>query len=161
MTGGILANSIAIFTDCAHLASDMLSFLMAMYALKVSLRPASQELTFGWHRAEIIGTLASMMFLITITLWLLVAAVGRIVTPQPVDGLKMLITAIVSLGFNLVQIKILHQGDIHYHPGGAIGGGGHDHSHGEGEEHTHDDTEAGEEKKEGAEHTHDHSHSHE
>jgi cation diffusion facilitator family transporter len=102
MTGAILANSIAIFTDCAHLASDMLSFVMAMYALKMSLRPASQELTFGWHRAEIIGTLASMMFLVTITLWLLVAAVGRIMNPQKVDGLKMLITGIVSLGFNVV-----------------------------------------------------------
>jgi len=108
MTGGILANSIAIFTDCAHLASDMMSFVMAMYALKISLRPASQELTFGWHRAEIIGTLASMMFLITITLWLLVAAIGRVLHPEKVDGLKMLITAIVSLGFNLVQMKILH-----------------------------------------------------
>ena len=65
----------------------------------------------------------------------------------------MLITALVSLGFNIVQIKILHGGDIHYHPGGKIGGGcGHDHDH--GDEHHHH--EGGDTKDE--EHGHSHSH---
>jgi Co/Zn/Cd efflux system component len=40
-TGGILSGSIAIFTDTAHLATDMLSFAISMYALKCSIRPAS------------------------------------------------------------------------------------------------------------------------
>jgi cation diffusion facilitator family transporter len=79
--GGYLANSIAIFTDTAHLATDMLGFVMSMYALKVSLRPASKELTFGWHRAEIIGTLSSVMFLCVITVWLLFEAAKRIIAP--------------------------------------------------------------------------------
>jgi len=81
MAGGIISGSIAIFTDTAHLATDMLGFAMSMYALKVSLRPATKELTFGWHRAEIIGTLCSVMFLLTVTLWLLVEAIKRIVWP--------------------------------------------------------------------------------
>ena len=79
--GGYIANSIAIFTDTAHLATDMLGFVMSMYALKVSLRPASKELTFGWHRAEIIGTLSSVMFLCTITIWLVFEASKRIISP--------------------------------------------------------------------------------
>ena len=38
--------------------------------------------------------------------------------------------------FNLVQMKILHQGDGHYHLGGESGGGcGHDHDHGHGHSH--------------------------
>ena len=81
MTGGYLANSIAIFTDTAHLASDMLGFMMSMIALKISMRPASHELTFGWHRAEIIGTLISVAFLLTLTIWLVVEATKRIITP--------------------------------------------------------------------------------
>jgi len=81
MTGGILANSIAIFTDTAHLASDMVGFMMSMVAMKMSMRPASQELTFGWHRAEIIGTMISIIFLLTLTIWLVFEAFGRIVTP--------------------------------------------------------------------------------
>ena len=40
--GGYLSNSIAIFTDTAHLASDMIGFGMSMIALKISMRPASR-----------------------------------------------------------------------------------------------------------------------
>lgn len=104
LTGAILSNSIAIFTDCAHLATDMMSFVMAMVALKMTIKDATKKHTFGLARAEVIGTLASMMLLIIITLQLLVSAIYRVIDPQPVDGLKMLITAAVSLCFNLVQI---------------------------------------------------------
>jgi len=79
--GGYMANSIAIFTDTAHLATDVLGFAMSMAALKISMRPASKDLTFGWHRAEIIGTLLSIIFLLTITIGLLYAAVLRVITP--------------------------------------------------------------------------------
>lgn len=77
---------------------------MAMVALKMTIKDATKKHTFGLARAEVIGTLASMMFLIVITLWLLVSAIYRVIDPEPVDGLKMLITAAVSLCFNLVQI---------------------------------------------------------
>jgi zinc transporter 2 len=152
--GGILSGSIAIFTDTAHLATDMLGFVMSMYALKISLRPASKELTFGWHRAEIIGTLSSVMFLLIITIWLLVEATKRVIKPTKVDAKIMLITAICAFFFNLVQMSMLHQGDIHYHMGGEIGGGcGHDHDHAEGEEHDHGHSH-------GDDHKHDHGHDH-
>lgn len=79
--GGYLANSIAIFTDSAHLASDMIGFGMSMIALKMSMRKASKELTFGWHRAEIIGTMISVIFLLTLTIWLLSEAMQRVIEP--------------------------------------------------------------------------------
>jgi len=121
---------------------------MSMYALKCSLRPSSADLTFGWHRAEIIGTLASIMFLLVVTVWLLIEATYRIIHKKQPLGFEMLVTAILAFCFNLVQMKMLHQGDVHYHMGGEIGGGcGHDHDH-EGEGHDHD-------------HGHDHGHSHE
>lgn len=100
--GGIISGSIAIFTDTAHLATDMLGFVMSMYALKISLRPASKELTFGWHRAEIIGTLSSVLFLLVITVWLLIEATKRVITPVEVDAKVMLITAILAFFFNLI-----------------------------------------------------------
>ena len=100
--GGYLANSIAIFTDTAHLAADMIGFAMSMMALTMSIKPASKELTFGWHRAEIIGTLSSIMFLLTLTLGLVFAAFQRVYSPQEVDGTLMGITAVFGLIFNLI-----------------------------------------------------------
>lgn len=134
MIGGYLANSIAIFTDSAHLASDMVGFAMSMAALKLAMRPASKELTFGWHRAEILGTLISIIFLLTLTIWLVFEAGSRVVAPQEVKGFEMAVTAVMGLFFNLIQMKILHSGEGHYHLGGE---GDHGHAHGENDDEEH------------------------
>ena len=59
------------------------------------------------------------------TVWLLVEATKRFFEPPQVKGDLMLIVAIMGLIFNLIQMKILHSGEGHYHLGG-------DHDHGEG-----------------------------
>ena len=133
------------------MASDVVGFGISMMALKMTFREASKELTFGWHRAEIIGTMASVIFLLTITMWLLTEAIGRMITPQEVKAKEMMITAVMGLFFNLIQMRILHQGEGHYH----LGGGHHDHDH----DHDHDHHHEGGEKKEGGcsgHHGHDH-----
>jgi hypothetical protein len=86
------------------------------------------------------------------TIWLLVEATERFFTEPEVKGDVMLIVAVLSLIFNLIQMKILHSGEGHYHLGGEDhdhdhGCSGHDHGHSHAHEHTH-------------EHTHDHTHEH-
>ena len=127
--GGYLANSVAIFTDTAHLATDMIGFMMSIVALKLTMRGASEGYTYGWQRAEIIGTLMSTIFLIVLTLALVVAAIGRIANPEKVDGPIMLITAVASLIFNLIQMRILHQDSGHYHFHDDQVEDSHDHGH--------------------------------
>jgi solute carrier family 30 (zinc transporter), member 2 len=146
IVGGYISNSIAIFTDCAHLATDMVGFMMSMLALRISMRPATKKLTFGWHRAEVIGTLLSVAFLIVATLWLVVEATYRIVNPHEVKAVPMIITGIGSVFFNMIMIQILHSGEG---PGGHLhlGGGGCDHDHGHGHKHSHAEESKEEEKK--------------
>jgi zinc transporter 2 len=148
IVGGYISNSIAIFTDCAHLATDMIGFLMSMIALRVSMRPATKKLTFGWHRAEVIGTLLSVAFLIIATIWLVVEATYRIISPHEVKPVPMIITGVGSVFMNMVMIKILHSSDG---PGGHmhVGGGScsHDHGHKHGHSHSHDEEKKDEEVK--------------
>ena len=75
--GGWLASSIAIFTDSAHWASDMLGFAISIAALKISQKSSDTNLTYGWHRAEIVGTLISMLSIWVITAVLLIEATRR------------------------------------------------------------------------------------
>ena len=126
LTGGILAGSIAIMCDTAHLASDMIGFIIGIVALRMSMKKASSELTYGWQRSEVIGTVFSVIFLITITIWLLKEAIGRVFEPVEIDADMMLFTAVIGLIFNLIQMQILHD-DGHDH-----GHGGHDHGHDHG-----------------------------
>lgn len=98
------------------------------------MRPASKELTYGWHRAEILGTLGSIIFLLTLTIWLVFEAMDRVIEKPTVKGFEMIITAVAGLGFNLIQMHILHQGEGGYQLGEKAG---HGHSHGDGEGHGH------------------------
>ncbi|VDM94336.1 unnamed protein product, partial [Onchocerca ochengi] len=49
--GGYLAESLAIITDAAHLLTDFAGMLVSLFALYMAKRPASQRMSFGWHRA--------------------------------------------------------------------------------------------------------------
>lgn len=137
LIGGYMAKSIAIFTDSAHLASDLIGFAISIFSLKQAQRPADKSLSFGYHRAEVIGTLVSIIFIWGLTVWLVQEATMRIIDPQEVVGGIMLIVAILGLIFNLIQMKILHSGDGHYHLGGSHDHDDHDHDHGHSHGHSH------------------------
>lgn len=49
--GGVLANSLAIVTDAAHLLTDFASFLISLFALVLASRPRTKRMNFGWYRA--------------------------------------------------------------------------------------------------------------
>ena len=183
IVGGVLANSLAIMTDAAHLLSDFSGFVISMFSIWVGTQPASKGMTFGFHRAEVIGAMGSVVFIWGLTVWLLYEASIRFMNPTPVDGFIMLITACIGLVCNLVMMKVLHSGGHHHHghshghdhgngkkvkdeeeeshaehghEGHKHGPGEHDHKHGEkGHEHKHGEKEH-EHKHEGHDHEHDH-----
>lgn len=129
--GGLLANSIAIMLDTAHLATDVFGFGIAIMAIKLAQRAAHHSMSFGYHRAEIIGTILSLAFLWGITIWLLFAAYDRLFAPPEIEENIMLITAVAGLIFNIIQMTILG-GHDHVH-----GHDGHDHGHGHAHGHSH------------------------
>lgn len=109
LIGGYLSNSLAILTDAAHLLSDVSGFVISIFSIWVGLIPAKKDsLSYGYHRAEIIGALASVLIIWALTVWLVVEAVNRFITPTPVDGFIMLITSCFGLLCNLVMGLILN-----------------------------------------------------
>ena len=69
--GGVFAHSLAILTDAAHLLTDVGAYSLSIFALKVSERAITHKYSYGWHRAEVVGTLVSVF-----TIWALVGAVS-------------------------------------------------------------------------------------
>lgn len=129
--GGYISGSIAIMTDAAHLLSDVAGFLISYFAIYMGSRPANHQMSFGYHRAEILGALASILFIWGLLIWLFVEAIHRIVHPEEIDGAIMLITACVGLICNFIAIFTLHSCGGHHHHHHH----GHDHQHG----HSHED----------------------
>lgn len=124
--GGYISGSMAIMTDAAHLLSDFSGFLISMVSVWLGTKEANRRLSFGYHRAEVIGALSSVVLIWGLTIALFLEAVERIIYPRDVDGKVMLITATLGLVFNLIMVKVLH------------GSGGHSH-HNCSHSHTHDE----------------------
>lgn len=128
LVGGYISGSLAIFADSAHLAADLLGFFIAILGIKFATKKATESYSYGWHRAELVGTLVSIASIWITTVWLLFEATKRVITPnEEIMGGLMFIVAVAGLIFNIIQILILHSGEGHYHPRE----GGHSHSHGD------------------------------
>ena len=101
--GGILANSLAIATDAAHLLTDFASFMISLFSLWVASRPATTRMSFGWHRAEVIGATVSVLLIWVVTGILVYIAVERIISKDfELDATIMLITSGVGVGVNIM-----------------------------------------------------------
>ena len=131
--GGYLANSIAIMSDAAHLLSDLFGFVISIISITISKKVATNTMSFGFHRAEIIGALVSVTLIWGLTLWLLYEATVRMINPVQVDSIIMIIIAVIGFLFNVVMGIVLSWNGIgHVHIM-------HNHKHDEEHQHEHDD----------------------
>jgi len=128
IVGGVLSNSLAIATDAAHLLTDFASFLISLFAIWMAAKPKSQKMSFGWHRAEVLGATVSVLMIWLVTGILVYLAIIRVINREfEIDATAMLITSGLGVAVNIVMGATLHQ---HGHSHGGGGGGGHGHSHG-------------------------------
>jgi len=104
---GYIAGSLAIISDATHLLSDLAGFLISLFSLIVALKPADKHFTFGYHRFEVLGALASILIIWGLTVWLLIEAVYRVKHPNPIVGIIMVCIAAGSLVFNIIMNRIL------------------------------------------------------
>jgi zinc transporter 2 len=126
---GWLSNSVAVCSDALHMLSDLVGLLINIFGLRLSLRKPSHNWTFGYERVEIISAIASIFLILLITGGLCYEASQRIVHPPDVDGLIMIIVAVVGVSTNVILGCILKSGHGHGHFG-LSSGEGHGHSHG-------------------------------
>ncbi|XP_068121572.1 proton-coupled zinc antiporter SLC30A2 isoform X2 [Hyperolius riggenbachi] len=127
--GGYIAHSLAIMTDAAHLLTDFASMMISLFALWMSSRPATKKMNFGWHRAEILGALLSVLSIWVVTGVLVYLAVERIISGNyEIEGEAMLITSGCAVAVNIIMGVTLHQTG-HGHSHGGASSHSHSHSH--------------------------------
>eukprot|EP00928_Gymnodinium_smaydae_P079015 TRINITY_DN63043_c0_g1_i1.p1 TRINITY_DN63043_c0_g1~~TRINITY_DN63043_c0_g1_i1.p1 ORF type:complete len:468 (+),score=89.99 TRINITY_DN63043_c0_g1_i1:53-1405(+) len=130
IVGGICANSLAIITDAAHMLSDVGGFIVSLAALHLSMQGRTDEYTYGFKQAEVLGALLSIAIVWALTAILLWEAVPRFFQPEEVDAPVMFSISVIGFIVNLILMKVLGHGHSH----GDGGGHGHSHGHGGGGE---------------------------
>ena len=105
--GGILSNSLSLLSDALHNLSDTASLGISLGARKISRWSADQDKTFGYNRAEIVGAFINLVTLVLVGLYLIYEGIMRFLHPEPVNGMVMLIVAIVGLIGNFATVGLL------------------------------------------------------
>lgn len=107
IAGGLISNSLSLISDALHNLSDGLAIFIAWLANRISKKPSDAKRTFGYKRIEILAAFLNALILIAVSLYLFYEALLRIIEPEPVKGLIMLIIAAVGLIANLAAVLIL------------------------------------------------------
>lgn len=108
--GGVLSGSISLIADALHNFSDAGALIIAYAAQKISGRPADEEMTFGYGRAEILGALINSVTLLLVGGYLLVEAWERFLNPRPIDGLMVIVVASIALVIDLFTAWLTYAG---------------------------------------------------
>ncbi len=115
VVGGFLTNSLALLSDAGHMLTHLFALGMSFFAIVLAARPVTKEKTYGFYRAEVVVAFVNGIVLLFIAALIFYKAIFRVISPQPVAELEMLLVAILGLVANGVGIFLLSglgRGDI-------------------------------------------------
>lgn len=78
VVAGLLAGSVALLSDAAHMLTDAASIALALTAARLASRPASSPFTFGLKRAEVLSAQLNGAALLVLAALLAWESVGRL-----------------------------------------------------------------------------------
>lgn len=121
---GFSTHSLALIADSFHYLSDLLSFVVALVALKMSEKVKSpSSLSFGWQRSQLLGAFFNGVFLVALGMSIFLQSIERFITIQEMrNPILVLIIGSVGLTLNIISALFLHEHndeEVSGHTGGC------------------------------------------
>ncbi|HOK57888.1 cation diffusion facilitator family transporter [Methanothrix sp.] len=107
LAGSWWTGSLALLSDAAHVFLDLFALGLSWFAIRISALPASERYSYGFHRFEVVAALANGLTLGCVALVVLIEAYRRLLEPEPVKGLDLLLIASFGLFVNLFVAFVL------------------------------------------------------
>lgn len=96
VVAGVIAGSLALLSDAAHMLTDAGALALALVAARLAARPAAGAFTFGLKRAEILSAQVNGGALGALGAVIAVDSIRRLFDPPEVDG--GIVVAVGALG---------------------------------------------------------------
>lgn len=109
LLGGLYTKSLALISDSFHMLLDSFALFLTYFTLIISLKPKTEEKTYGFKRAEILSAFFNSTTLIILSLIIIYKAILRIYSPVEIKKEPLLLIAILGLFVNLVNLYLLHK----------------------------------------------------
>jgi cobalt-zinc-cadmium efflux system protein len=110
VVAGLLAGSLALLADAGHMLTDAAALGAALFASWMAVRPARGGWTFGFRRVEILAAQANGILLALLGVWIVYAAVRRLISPHDVEGGIVLGVGLAGIAVSLAATAILARG---------------------------------------------------
>jgi cobalt-zinc-cadmium efflux system protein len=107
IVAGLVAHSLALLADAGHMVTDAAALVFAILAARMAARPARGRWTFGYSRLEILSAQANGIALALVALWVVYAAIRRLVDPHDVRGGLVLVVALAGALASVAASSIL------------------------------------------------------
>src|SRR5690348_16416835 len=107
VAAGLLAHSLALLSDAAHMLTDAASIGLALATAKLAARPPAGGYTYGLKRAEILSAQANGITLVLLAAWLGYTAIRHLVTPPEVAGGTVLAVALAGIAVNVAATLMI------------------------------------------------------
>ena len=105
--GAFASGSLALLADAGHMFTDVASIGLALGAIWVAGRPATDSRTFGFLRVEIVAAAANALLLFGVAAYVIVEAWRRLADPPEIASGLMLAVALLGLVANGVSLALL------------------------------------------------------
>jgi len=110
VVGAFLSGSLALLADAGHMLTDVAGLTLGLLAAALARRPATDERTWGYRRAEVLGAAVQAAVLLAVGVFILVEGVQRLFSPPEVSSGVMVVFGVVGLVGNLVGLALLAGG---------------------------------------------------
>jgi cobalt-zinc-cadmium efflux system protein len=107
---GFVSNSTALLADAGHNLSDVLGLVVAWIAAVLSKRPPTPRLTYGLRNSSILAALLNAVLLLIAAGAIILEAVQRLLHPEPVAGMTVIVVAAVGIVINGVTAWLFASG---------------------------------------------------
>ncbi len=109
--GGIFTNSVAIISDSIHDLGDAASIGISYFLEKKSKRQPDDVYTYGYLRYSVMGSVITVLILLTGSVLVVINAVSRIIHPQDIHYNGMMIFAVIGVAVNFLAALFTRHGD--------------------------------------------------
>jgi cobalt-zinc-cadmium efflux system protein len=108
---GLLAGSLAVLSDAAHMLTDAGALALALLAIRLARRPPGGRFTFGLRRAEILSAHVNGFTLVVLAGLIVYGGIRRLASPPEVDGGPVLLVALAGAATTLAATLVLAGSD--------------------------------------------------
>ncbi|KIJ40124.1 hypothetical protein M422DRAFT_174202, partial [Sphaerobolus stellatus SS14] len=102
--------SLALVADSFHMLNDVMSLIVALYAIKViGESEASPQYSYGWHGAEVVAALVNGVFLLALRISIFMEAMERFFSTPEISNPKLVvIVGSLGLASNFIGLVLFH-----------------------------------------------------